>query len=147
MTQKLTSTIIALLVTTASLISSKAMAEDAANVKKAAPKVQIAILLDNSGSMSGLINQARSELWKIVNEFATAKQDGVAPELQVAIYHYGNPPATNLVPLTDDLDKVSEALFGIPVNGGSEFCGQAIDMATKDLAWSSNDRDEHDSLR
>ena len=141
MTQKTTSTIVALLITATSLISSTVMAEDAAAIKKAAPKVQIAILLDNSGSMSGLINQARSELWKIVNEFATAKQDGVAPELQVAIYHYGNPPATNLVPLTDDLDKVSEALFGIPVNGGSEFCGQAIDMATKDLAWSDNDRD------
>ena len=30
------------------------------------PVVQIAILLDNSGSMSGLIDQARSELWKVV---------------------------------------------------------------------------------
>ena len=43
--------------------------------KKPAPKVQIAILLDNSGSMSGLINQARTQLWKVVNEFIAAKRE------------------------------------------------------------------------
>lgn len=115
--------------------------EDVKPEVKAKPKVQIAILLDNSGSMSGLINQARSELWKIVNEFVAAKRHGVSPQLEVAVLHYGNPPATQLVPLTDDLDRVSEALFGIPVSGGSEFCGQVIDIATKELKWSDSDRD------
>ena len=76
-----------------------------------------------------------------MNEFATAKQDGTAPDLEVAVYHYGNPPATQLVPLTDDLDSVSAALFGIPVNGGSEYCGAVIQSATNDLDWSKNDRD------
>lgn len=105
---------------------------------KKQPVVQIAILLDNSGSMSGLINQARSELWKVVNEFVTAKLGGQTPTLQVAVYHYGNPPATQLVPLTDDLDRVSEALFGIPVSGGSEYCGAVIQAATNDLQWSTD---------
>ncbi|MGE0760609.1 MAG: VWA domain-containing protein [Pirellulaceae bacterium] len=101
------------------------------------PVVQLAILLDNSGSMSGLINQARTELWKVVNDFVRAKVGGVRPELQVAVYHYGDPPATQLVPLTNDLDRVSEALFAIPVSGGSEYCGQAIALATEQLQWSS----------
>jgi hypothetical protein len=105
------------------------------------PLVQIAILLDNSGSMSGLIDQARSELWKVVNEFVVARSKGVRPELQVAVYHYGNPPATQLVPLTDDLDRVSEALFAIPVSGGEEYCGQVIETATKQLQWSSSPDD------
>ncbi len=102
------------------------------------PLVQIAILLDNSGSMSGLINQARSELWKVVNEFVTAKVGDQRPLLQVAIYHYGNPPATKLVGLTDDLDRVSEVLFGIPVSGGSEYCGQVIQTAVNELEWSDH---------
>ena len=105
------------------------------------PVVQIAILLDNSGSMRGLINQARSELWKVVNEFVEAKLGEVRPDLQVAVYHYGNPPATQLVALTDDLDRVSEALFGIPVSGGSEYCGQVIQTATNELKWSESNRD------
>ena len=129
-----------MLIAIGTCLASTSIAEEA-KTKKAAPKVQIAILLDNSGSMGGLINQARSELWKIVNEFATAKQDGTAPDLEVAVYHYGNPPATQLVPLTDDLDSVSAALFGIPVNGGSEYCGAVIQSATNDLDWSKNDRD------
>ena len=126
--------------------ASVARANDKAAIKTAVkakkkPMVQIAILLDNSGSMRGLINQARSELWKVVNEFVTAKLDGVQPDLQVGVYHYGRPPAHQLVPLTDDLDRVSEALFGIPVSGGSEYCGQVIHMATKDLKWSEDGRD------
>ena len=115
---------------------SGAETEKEAKKERVQPVVQIAILLDNSGSMSGLINQARSELWKVVNEFVTANVGGQTPTLQVAVYHYGNPPATQLVPLTDDLDLVSEALFGIPVSGGSEYCGAVIQAATNNLKWS-----------
>jgi Mg-chelatase subunit ChlD len=53
------------------------------------PVVQIAILLDTSGSMEGLIEQAKGQLWKIVNEFIAAKQNGQRPEVQVALYEYG----------------------------------------------------------
>jgi Mg-chelatase subunit ChlD len=53
------------------------------------PLVQIAVLLDTSGSMQGLIEQAKTQLWKLVNEFITAKQDGKTPVVQVALYEYG----------------------------------------------------------
>jgi len=115
---------------------------------QAEPKIQVAVLLDTSGSMDGLINQTREQLWKIVNTFATAKRDGKRPRLELALYDYGNDgnPATNdyvrrVVPLTTDLDKVSEALFALKTNGGSEYCGAAIAHATKELEWS---RDPHD---
>ena len=35
----------------------------------------LALLLDTSNSMDGLIDQAKSQLWKIVNELAAAKCD------------------------------------------------------------------------
>ncbi len=54
------------------------------------PKVQLALLLDTSGSMEGLIHQARAQLWKIVNEFNTAKREGRTPEVEVALFEYGN---------------------------------------------------------
>src|SRR5262245_23482743 len=76
------------------------------------PKVQIAILLDNSGSMGGLINQARTEVWKVVNEFANAKQRGVRPRLEIALYEYGD-GVQRLQPFTTELDRVSEKLFGM----------------------------------
>ena len=112
------------------------------------PRVQMAILLDTSGSMSGLIDQARTELWAIVNEFITAKRDGQAPELQVALYEYGKSslPSSEgyirmIAPLTMDLDKISEELFALKTNGGSEYCGWVIQEATAALAWSGAPED------
>jgi len=107
------------------------------------PLVQVALLLDTSNSMDGLINQARTQLWTIVNEFSHCKRDGQVPRLHVALYEYGNDglsPGEGFIrmvlPFTDDLDKVSEKLFCLSTNGGSEFCGQVIQSATRELAWS-----------
>lgn len=110
-------------------------------------KVQLAILLDTSGSMDGLIDQARGQLWKIVNEFATAEKDGVNPELEIALFEYGKSSLTAesgyvrmISPLTYDLDKISEELFALRTNGGDEYCGKVIKDASQMLDW-SNDPD------
>jgi hypothetical protein len=105
--------------------------------------VDVAILLDTSNSMDGLINQAKSQLWTIVQQFAKAKKDGQTPVLRVALFEYGNTnlPAAEgyirqVVPLSDDLDKLSEALFSLTTSGGDEYCGQVIDEAITRLDWS-----------
>lgn len=107
------------------------------------PTVDVAILLDTSNSMDGLINQAKSQLWTIVQQFAKAKKAGQTPALRVALFEYGNMglPASEgyirqVVPLGDDLDKLSEALFALTTNGGDEYCGQVINVAVKSLDWS-----------
>ena len=112
------------------------------------PLVQMAILLDTSGSMSGLIDQARIELWAIVNEFIFAKRNGLEPEIQVALYEYGKSSLDAkdgyirmIVSFTTDLDKVSEELFALKTNGGSEYCGWVIKEATESLTWSSSPDD------
>ncbi len=112
------------------------------------PVVQAAILLDTSGSMSGLIEQAKSELWKIINELSSAKKGGAAPLVQVALYEYGKSslPAGEgylrmILPLTTDLDKVSEELFALTTNGGDEYCGLVIQSAGQGLKWSASDKD------
>jgi hypothetical protein len=114
----------------------------------AAPKIQVALLLDTSGSMDGLIEQAKSQLWKMVNELATSKRDGKIPEIEIALYEYGKddyPAASGyikqLVPLSTDLDLVSEKLFQLRTNGGSEYCGWAIHDATNELKWSKSNDD------
>jgi hypothetical protein len=37
------------------------------------PKIQIALIMDTSGSMEGLIEQAKSQLWGLVGELTHAK--------------------------------------------------------------------------
>ncbi len=117
-------------------------------VKQAAPKVQIAILLDTSGSMDGLIRQAKSELWGIVNRFSEASHNGVAPTIEVALFEYGKDsiPADEgylrmITPLTTDLDQVSEELFALRTNGGSEFAGLVIERSVQGLQWSKSSSD------
>jgi hypothetical protein len=118
------------------------------NQPDAAAKIQVALLLDTSGSMDGLIEQAKSQLWKIVNELATSKKKGQTPNVEIALYEYGKStqPADKgymkqVVPLTTDLDLVSEKLFELKTNGGSEYCGWAIQSATNELAWSKSNDD------
>ncbi|MCU0342329.1 MAG: VWA domain-containing protein [Ignavibacterium sp.] len=109
--------------------------------------IQLALLLDTSGSMDGLIDQAKSQLWKIVNELATSKKNGQPVNLNVALYEYGKQsiPADegylrNIVPFTQDLDKISDELFKLRTNGGDEYCGKVILNAVENLQWSkSND--------
>jgi hypothetical protein len=109
------------------------------------PTVQIAILLDTSGSMSGLIGQAKTQLWNVVNEFVRARKNGRPPAIQVALFEYGKVslPASDgyvrqILPLTDDLDRVSEELFALQTNGGEEYCGWVIRDAVNRLEWSGS---------
>jgi hypothetical protein len=105
-------------------------------------QIQIALLLDTSNSMDGLIDQAKSQLWKIVNEFALARRNGKIPQLQIALYEYGNNSIPQedgyirrVVGLTRDLDKISEELYQLKTNGGDEYCGEVIERAFKELKW------------
>jgi hypothetical protein len=112
-------------------------------------KIMLAILLDTSNSMDGLIDQAKSQLWKIVNELAGAKcDDGARPDIKIALYEYGNdglPSSEGYVrlvsPLTSDLDVISEKLFALTTNGGNEYCGYVINKSLKQLEWSASKAD------
>ncbi|MFS4455857.1 vWA domain-containing protein [Maribacter sp. 2304DJ31-5] len=108
--------------------------------------VKIALLLDTSNSMDGLINQAKSQLWDIVNEFTYAKCGNAAkPELQIALYQYGNDDLSakegyiqQVLNFSNDLDEISEKLFSLTTNGGEEFCGEVIHTSIKQLDWGKN---------
>jgi hypothetical protein len=112
------------------------------------PLIQIALLLDTSSSMSGLIEQAKAYLWKMVNELGTSKKDGKTPELRVALYEYGKSSLSpfngfirQIVPFTQDLDHLYEELFYLATNGGEEYCGMVMNKAVHQLEWSKRKDD------
>lgn len=105
-------------------------------------KIQVALLFDTSNSMDGLIEQAKSRLWDIVNTLTTLKYQGKTPTIEIALYEYGNDGLIDkenfirqVTPLTTDLDLISEKLFALRTNGGSEYCGAVIAKSVKDLKW------------
>jgi hypothetical protein len=104
--------------------------------------VDLAICLDTSGSMNGLINAARQKLWAIVNELALAEP---TPKLRVALLTFGNDghdPEAGWVRidsgLTDDLDLISQKLFALATNGGTEYVGRVL-HSTEQLDWHPSD--------
>lgn len=111
--------------------------------------IQLALLLDTSNSMDGLIEQAKSQLWKIVNELAAAKcGDGTQPNIKIALYEYGNdglPSSEGYIRMvsgfTNDLDLISEKLFSLRTNGGNEYCGHVIQTSLRQLNWSASAND------
>lgn len=112
-------------------------------------KVQVALLLDTSNSMDGLINQAKATLWDLVNEFAYVRcQERKTPTLEIALYEYGNDGLSaqegyirQVLPFTSDLDELSAQLFSLKTNGGEEYCGAVIGTAMRQLQWSKDRRD------
>lgn len=107
-----------------------------------APSIQIALLLDTSSSMDGLIDQARSQLWSVVNALDSATLHGERPTLEIALYEYGNSELPfeagfirQVSPFTTELDRVAQALFELDTMGGSEHAGQVIARSLDELAW------------
>lgn len=108
-------------------------------------KIQVALLFDTSNSMDGLLEQAKSRLWDIVNTLTTLKYNGKTPRIEIALYEYGNDGLSSesnfirqVTALTTDLDLISEKLFALRTNGGSEYCGAVIHKSIKDLTWDNS---------
>ena len=107
--------------------------------------IKVALLLDTSNSMDGLIDQAKAQLWEIVNELSYAKCDDSKPNLQIALYEYGNDRLNSeegyirqVLAFSNDLDEISKQLFSLTTNGGEEYCGQVIQTSLNQLNWGTN---------
>ncbi|WP_405292556.1 vWA domain-containing protein [Algibacter sp. Ld11] len=110
--------------------------------------IKVALLLDTSNSMDGLIDQAKAQLWDIVNELSYAKCGTNKPNLQIALYEYGNDNLNadkgyikQVLAFSDDLDDISKELFSLTTNGGEEYCGQVIQTSLSQLEWGKNPDD------
>lgn len=110
--------------------------------------IKVALLLDTSNSMDGLIDQAKAQLWDLVNELSYAKCGTIKPNLQIALYEYGNDKLNSdegyirqVLTFSEDLDEISKALFSLTTNGGEEYCGQVIQTSLNRLKWGENPDD------
>ena len=112
---------------------------------KSKPKIQVAVLLDVSNSMDGLIEQAKAQLWNMVSVMGKAKCEGISPTVEIALYEYGkdsNEEAKGYIkqisPFSTDLDMLSKKLFELKTYGGSEYCGQVIKTSLDELKWDTS---------
>lgn len=106
-------------------------------------KIQAAILLDVSNSMDGLIDQAKAQLWNMVNTMGKVKCTGdAAPQIEIALYEYGRSSndvkqgyVKRINSFITSLDSLSENLFSLTTMGGDEYCGHVIKSSIDELQW------------
>ena len=83
----------------------------------AKPRIEVAFVLDTTGSMSGLIDGAKRKIWQIANQLASGKP---TPEIRIALVAYrdrGDAYVTRVVDLTRDLDKIYSELQALSADG------------------------------
>ncbi len=104
--------------------------------------IDLAICLDTSGSMRGLLDSARQSIWAIANDLALAKP---MPNLRIALLTFGNDghQAENGwvrvdTGFTQDLDLVSQKLFALTTNGGTELVGRVLQASLERLQWTNS---------
>jgi hypothetical protein len=109
-------------------------------------KIQVAILLDVSNSMDGLIDQAKAQLWTMVNTLGRVHcENKTNPKIEIALYEYGTPRnevrkgyIRQINNFITNLDSLSQNLFALTTNGGDEYCGHVIYSSINELKWDSN---------
>lgn len=106
--------------------------------------VDVALCLDVSGSMRGLIDSAKIKLWEIVNDIGKIKP---TPNLRVALYSFGHSTydaqagwVRKEIDLTVDLDAVYQKLNALTINGGTELVARVSRDAIEQQKWSEDAR-------
>jgi uncharacterized protein YegL len=108
---------------------------------KAAPRIEVAFVLDTTGSMAGLIEGAKHKIWSIANQLASGQP---RPKVAIALVAYrdrGDTYVTQVRDLTDDIDAVYAELQRFTADGGGdtpESVDQALHEAVTNLAWSND---------
>jgi Mg-chelatase subunit ChlD len=111
----------------------------------ARPKVEVVFVLDTTGSMSGLIQAAKDNIWSIASTMASAQP---APEIRMGLVAFrdrGDDYVTQRVDLDSDLDSMFARLMDFQAGGGGdtpESVNQALHEAVHQLSW-SQDKDSY----
>ena len=104
----------------------------------APPVVEVAFVLDTTGSMGGLIEGAKAKIWSIANQIVLGKP---RPKVRMALVPYrdkGDDFVTKVFPLTDNIDQVYSDLMKFSAGGGGdgpENVNQGLYDAIHKLQW------------
>jgi hypothetical protein len=105
------------------------------------PQVEVAFVLDTTGSMGGLIEGAKRRIWTIARRIGEGRP---RPDLRIALVAYrdlGDNYVTRVYDLTGDMDAVYERLMSFQAEGGGdtpEHVSRALSDAVHRVSWSQS---------
>jgi len=103
------------------------------------PRVEVAFVLDTTGSMGGLIDGAKRRIWSIARRIGEGRP---RPDLRIALVAYrdrGDEYVTRTFDLTGDMDEVYRNLMSFQASGGGdgpEHVSAALSDAVHKVSWS-----------
>src|SRR5688572_31854539 len=109
-------------------------------LSEAGPRVEVAFVLDTTGSMGGLIDGAKRRIWSIARRIGEGRP---RPDLRIALVAYrdiGDAYVTRTYDFTGDMDEVFAHLSAFRAEGGGdgpEHVSAAMHDAVHRLTWSS----------
>lgn len=106
------------------------------------PRVEVAFVLDTTGSMGGLIEGAKRRIWSIARMIGEGRP---RPELRIALVGYrdqGDAYVTRVHDFSSDMDAVYANLSAFEAGGGGdwpEHVSRAMSDAVHRVSWSQGE--------
>jgi len=107
---------------------------------QARPAVEVAFVLDTTGSMSGLIEGAKRKIWSIATTILDDNPDADIRMGLVAYRDIGDDYVTRTVELTTDIQDLYARLLQLQARGGGDWpesVNEALDTAVNKLHWTA----------
>jgi Mg-chelatase subunit ChlD len=106
--------------------------------------LEMVFVLDTTGSMGGLIDGAKQRIWGIINEVMQTPSHPAVRVGLVAYRDHGDQYVTQILPVTNDLDKVYTTLMDFRADGGGdgpEDVRQGLSDGVMKAGWSKPSAD------
>ena len=107
------------------------------------PTVEVAFVLDTTGSMGGLIEGAKRKIWSIATAIVDSNPDADIRMGLVAYRDIGDDYVTKTVDLTTDIQDLYAHLLELKARGGGDWpesVNEALDVAVNKLQWTAGDK-------
>jgi Mg-chelatase subunit ChlD len=118
------------------LLASSAFAKNAAEHER----VEVAFVLDTTGSMADLIDGAKRKIWSIATTIVETNPDADVSMALVAYRDRDDAYVTKVTPLSEDIQGLYGKLIKLEADGGGdtpESVNEALDKAVRGLQWSA----------
>ncbi|MHC2623275.1 hypothetical protein ACVIW2_005307 [Bradyrhizobium huanghuaihaiense] len=112
----------------------------------AKPTVEVAFVLDTTGSMARLIEGAKRKIWSIATTIVDSNPDADIRMGLVAYRDIGDDYVTSKIELTRDIQDLYANLLELKARGGGDWpesVNEALDVAVNKLQWTTGSDVRH----
>ena len=112
----------------------------------AKPTVEVAFVLDTTGSMARLIEGAKRKIWSIATTIVDSNPDADIRMGLVAYRDIGDDYVTSKIELTRDIQDLYANLLDLKARGGGDWpesVNEALDVAVNRLQWTPGNDVRH----